>query len=280
MAFKTHMTREEISNICAPCGESMREKGISALTFSDEQVARFAGMDIKACMENASKIKEYPDEGKRKAACQEAMDKAVMESIQETKGGPTMDEKKFEQEKTQLTADKEKAEKQAKEYQDKLTALQAANEEAKQKEGENLAKIKKLERKGYDTETESWIAAEKRAGRLAPVEEPRLRAIFASLYEDQRVVTFSQPDGNGTKEVKESLADAIKTFVSKRPSIFRELSHATPEPGESMDNPGDELNRLTQEYQKKNNVKEYSAAFRAVQKDNPELTQRWLALQQ
>jgi len=191
-----------------------------------------------------------------------------------------MDEKKFEQEKTQLTADKEKAEKQAKEYQDKLTALQAANEEAKQKEGENLAKIKKLERKGYDTETESWIAAEKRAGRLAPVEEPRLRAIFASLYEDQRVVTFSQPDGNGTKEVKESLADAIKTFVSKRPSIFRELSHATPEPGESMDNPGDELNRLTQEYQKKNNVKEYSAAFRAVQKDNPELTQRWLALQQ
>jgi len=280
MTFKTHMTREEISNICAPCGERMKEKGISALTFSDEQVAKFAGMDMKTCMEDAGKVKEYPDEGKRKTACQAEMDKAVMESIQEIKGGPTMDEKKFEQEKAALKAEVEAKTKEAKQYQDRLAALEASNEEAKQKETEALAKVKKLERKSYDTEMESWIAAEKQAGRLAPVEEPRLRAIFASLYEDQRAVTFSQPDGNGTKEVKEPLAEAIKTFVSKRPSIFRELSRVTLEPGEPMDNPGDELNRLAVEYQKKNGVKEYSAAFKAVQKDNPELTQKWLALQQ
>ena len=279
MTFKTHMTREEISNICAPCGERMKEKGISALTFSDEQVAKFAGMDMKTCMEDAGKVKEYPDEGKRKTACQAEMDKAVMESIQEIKGGPTMDEKKFEQEKAALKAEVEAKTKEAKQYQDRLAALEASNEEAKQKETEALAKVKKLERKSYDTEMESWIAAEKQAGRLAPVEEPRLRAIFASLYEDQRAVTFSQPDGNGTKEVKEPLAEAIKTFVSKRPSIFRELSRVTLEPGEPMDNPGDELNRLAVEYQKKNGVKEYSAAFKAVQKDNPELTQKWLAIQ-
>ena len=280
MTFKTHMTREEISNICAPCGESMKEKGISALTFSDAQVAKFAGMDMKACMEDAGKVKEYPDEGKRKTACQSEMDKAVMESIQESKGGPIMDEKKFEQEKAQLIVDKKAAEDKAKQYQDRLAALEASNEEAKQKETEALAKVKKLERKGYDIEMESWIAGEKRAGRLAPVEEPRLRAIFASLYEDQRTATFSQPDGSGNKEVKESLADAIKTFVSKRPSIFAEMSHSTQEPQEPLGNPGDELNRLTQEYQKKNNVKEYKAAFDAVKNDNPELTQKWLALQQ
>ena len=47
-----------------------------------------------------------------------------------------------------------------------------------------------------------------------------------------------------------------------------------------MDNPGDELDRLAKEYQVKHNVREYSVAFQAVRKENPELTQRWLALQQ
>ena len=277
MPFKTHMTREEISNICLPCGEKMAEKGIAALNFSDEQVAKFAGMNMKTCMEDVAKVKEYPDETERKTACQKEMDKAVMQAIQETKGGPNMDEKKFDQEKAQLKAEKESAEAKAKEYQDKLAALEAANEEAKQKETEALAKVKRLERKNCDAETESWIAAQKRAGKLAPVEESRLRAIFGALYEDQRTVTFSQADG---KEAKESLPDAIKSFIVSRPSIFTELSRSTPEPNEPMDNPGDELNRLAKEYQKKNSVKEYKVAFEAVKNDNPELTQKWLALQQ
>ena len=280
MVFKVHMTREEISKICVPCGEKMAEKGISALTFTADQVAKFAEHDLDKCMAKADMLEKYPDENKRKAACEKTIGEAVMQAIQETKGGPTMDEKKFQEEKTKLEAEKTAAEAKAKEYQDKLVTLEASNEEARKKETEALAKVKKLERKSYDAEVDGWIASEKRDGRIAPIEEPRLRAIFAALYEDQRTVTFSQADGNGAKEVKESLADAIKTFVSKRPSIFKELSFATTEPGEPMDNPGDELNRLTLEYQKKNSVKEYSVAFKAVRKENPELTQQWLALQQ
>lgn len=277
MPFKVHMTREEISNICLPCGEKMAEKGISALTFTTEQVAKFAAMDMKTCMADAKMVKDYPAEAERTTACQDQMGKAMMDVIQETKGGPNMDEKKFEQEKAQLKADKEKAEEQVKEYQDKLATLEAANKEAEGKESEALQEVKKLKRERHDDQIKSWISAQKRAGKLAPVEESRLTAIFSALYEDRRVVTFAQADG---KEAKEPLADAIKSFIVGRPSIFKELSFAMPEPGESMDKPGDELNRLTLEYQKKNSVKEYNVAFKAVQKDNPELTQQWLALQQ
>lgn len=191
-----------------------------------------------------------------------------------------MDEKKFEQEKAQLKADKEKAEKQAKEYQDRLAALEASNEEAKQKESEALAKVKKLERKGYDTDNESWIAAQKRGGRLTPVEEPRVRAIFAALYEDQRVVTFSQSD----KEKKESLSDSIKSFITSRPSIFKEMSHADDEQSDTASDPQGEVDRQTQEHMEKQGMKieRYSEAMKAVlaKKGNEDLREKWLRIQQ
>ena len=191
-----------------------------------------------------------------------------------------MDEKKFAEQKAALEAEHKAREDEIKaqakkEYDDKLKALEAEKQKSEQ---ELASRIKKMERQAYDKECEAWIAEQKSSknGRILPVEEPRIRAIFSELFEDTRVVKFSQ-DG---KEAKESLADAIKAFIVKRPNIYQELSRATPEPGEAMDNPGDELNRLAKEYQTKHNVKEYSVAFEAVRKENPELTQKWLALQQ
>jgi len=181
-----------------------------------------------------------------------------------------MDEKRFQELRAQAKADLEAKEAEIKKDYDAKLA------DAKKREDEQAAKIKALERQRYDDQNERWIAEQKKAGILLPVEEPRVRAIFSELFEDGRVVKFSQ-DG---KEASETLADAVKTFVAKRPSIFREMSQHTLELGETMDNPGDELDRLAKEYQKKNNVKEYSAAFEAVRKENPELTQKWLALQQ
>lgn len=278
MNVKVHMNREEIEKICPPCAEKMREKNISALKFSTEQVAKFAEMDMEKCMAKADMVEKYPNENDRKGACQKAMGEAMMDAVNETKGGPIMDEKKFEEQKAALEAEHKTREGEIKaqakkEYDDKLAALEA---DKKKSEEELGSRIKKMERQAYDKDSEAWIAEEKKAGRLLPVEEPRIRAIFSELFEDGRIVQFSQ-DG---KDAKESLADAIKTFIAKRPSIFQQMSHASPEPGEPMDNPGDELDRLAKEYQRKNNVKEYSAAFDAVRKENPELTQKWLALQQ
>jgi len=268
---KVNMSREDVGKICPPCAEKMRERNISALKFSAEQVAKFAEMDMDACMAKADMVEKYPDEADRKAACQKTMGKAMMDAVNETKeGGPDMDEKKFEELRAQAKADLEAKEAEIKrDYDTKLA-------DAKKREDDQAAKIKALERQRYDDQNEQWIAEQKKAGILLPVEEPRVRAIFSELFEDVRVVKFSQ-DG---KEASETLVNAVKTFVTKRPSIFKELSHHTPEPGETMDNPGDELDRLAKEYQVKHNVKEYSVAFQAVRKENPELTQKWLALQQ
>ena len=268
--IKVNMSREDVGKICPPCAERMRERNISALKFSAEQVARFAEMDMEECMAKADMAEKYPDEADRKAACQKMMGEAMMDAVNQAKGGPDMDEKRFQELRAQAKADLEAKEAEIKKDYDAKLA------DAKKREDEQAAKIKALERQRYDDQNERWIAEQKKAGILLPVEEPRVRAIFSELFEDGRVVKFSQ-DG---KEASETLADAVKTFVAKRPSIFREMSQHTLELGETMDNPGDELDRLAKEDQKKNNVKEYSAAFEAVRKENPELTQKWLALQQ
>src|SRR3990167_2384230 len=167
MTFKTHMTRDEIANICAPCGKKMEEKGISALTFTSEQVAKFAEHeDMEKCMAKADMVEKYPDENDRKTACGKVMGEAVMQAIQEIKGGPIMDEKKFQEEQARLVAEKDAAEKKAKQYQGELDALKASNEEAKSKESEALKEVKKLKRERYDDQTSAWIAARKREGKI------------------------------------------------------------------------------------------------------------------
>ena len=279
MEIKLNMTREEISKICFPCGEKMAEKGISALTFTADQVAKFAEHDLDKCMAKSDMVEKYPDENKRKTACEKAIGEAVMQAIQETKGGPVMDEKKFEEEKAQLLADKKAAEASAKKYQDQITALEAEKEQAKGKESEALTEVKKLKRERHDDQVKSWIAGQKRAGKLGPVEEPRLTAILSALYEDQRTVTFSQADGDKTKEVKEPLADAIKSFIVGRPSIFKEMSHADDEPPEPLSIPGEEVHRRAKEYQAKNATVGYVDACKAVLKADPELNERYMRIQ-
>ena len=280
MQIKEHMTREDVSKLCPPCAKQMEEKGLAALNFSAEQVAKFAEHgDMEKCMAKADMVEKYPDENARKTACGKAVGEAMMQAIQEVKGGPIMDEKKFQEEKTRLEADKAAAEKKAKEYQDKLAALETSNEEAKSKESEALKEVKKLKRERYDDQTKAWIATQKRAGKLAPVEEPKVVAIFSALYEDQRTVEFSQ-DGKETK--KESLVETIKSFISGRPSIFREMSHADEEPGGGeFDNPGDELDRKTKDHMAKHGVKEYAIAWNAVlaQPENAELKIAYIRVQ-
>ena len=191
-----------------------------------------------------------------------------------------MDEKKFQEEQARLTAEKDAAEKKAKEYQDQLVALKASNEEAKGKESEALQEVKKLKRERHDDQIKSWLAAHKRAGKLAPVEEARLTAIFSTLYEDQRTVTFAKADG---KETKESLADAVKAFIVSRPSIFKELRHADDAPTESLDDAGEEVDRKTKEHMERKGMKveQYAEAMKAVLalKENEDLAVRWVRMQ-
>lgn len=245
-----------------------------ALLSSDQPAKEYA-MEVKekdgqfCVMDGETTVKCYPTRAEADAHVKKLS----------KEGGPNMDEKKFEQEKAQLIADKKSADEKAKQYQDKLAALEAANEEAKGKESEALQEVKKLKRERWDDQIGSWVAAQKRAGKLAPVEESRLAAIFSALYEDQRTVTFSQADGDKTKEVKESLADAIKAFIVNRPSIFKEMSLHTDEPPEPLPNPGDEVDRRAKDYQSKNKDVAYPDACKAVLRADPELNERYMRIQ-
>lgn len=207
----------------------------------------------------------------------EAAEKAVEEMSK--RGGPNMDEKKYAEEKKRLEDERKAAEDKAKKFEQELAALKAANEEAKGKESEALAKVKKLERERHDDQTRAWIAEQKRAGKILPVEEPRVAAIFAALYEDQRTVTFAQADG---KEAKESLADALKAFVSSRAAkIYGELSVHEDEPEGADGDPGAEVDRKTKEHMVKAGVKDYAEAMKAVLAvpENRELAERYRRLQ-
>ncbi len=264
MAAKVYMSREEVQRICPPCAEKMREKNISALTFTAAQMAKFAEADMEKCMAKADMVEKYPDEADRKTACQKAMGGAMMEAIQEAKGGPDMDEKKFEElleaKETEIKRD----------YDAKLA-------DAKKREDEQAAKIKTLERQRYDDQNEAWIKEQKSAekGRLMPVEESRIRAIFSSLFEDTRVVKFSH-DG---KEETETLMQSIKAFVEKRPNVYKEASVPGDDLPVETDSPGEEVNRRVVEYMNKNGVKDYGAAMHAVLKADTKLAADYLRMQ-
>ena len=188
-----------------------------------------------------------------------------------------MDEKKFEELKSRAKADLIAKEAEIKkDYDDKMSAIRADADRREKEQGE---KIKTLERQRFDDLNEQWIKEQKspEKGHLAPVEEPRIRAIFNALFEDTRIVKFSQ-DG---KDATETLMQAVKSFVEKRPNIYKEVSV----PGEDLpidaDNPGDEVNRRTVDWMNKNNVKDYGQAMKAVlaQKENAELALSYLRMQ-
>lgn len=192
-----------------------------------------------------------------------------------SKGGPDMDEKKFDELKAQAKADLETKEVAIKkDYEDKIAALKAESDSRDKAQSE---KIKTLERQRFDDANKQWLKDQKAAGHLAPVEEPRILAIFSELFEDTRIVKFSQ-DG---KEATETLMQAVKSFVENRPTIFGELSKSGDDLPAEADNVGEEVNRKTVEWMNKNSVKDYGQAMKAVlaQKENAELALSYLRMQ-
>ena len=217
-------------------------------------------------MDGEKTVKCYPT----KAEAEEHMKTAKMQ-----KGGPDMDEKKFEELKAQAKVDLEAKEVAIKkDYEDKIAALKA---ESDSRDKAQADKIKTLERQRFDDQNKQWIKDEKAAGHLAPVEEPRILAIFSELFQDARLVKFSQ-DG---KEATETLMQAVKSFVENRPTIFAELSKPGDDLPTDVDNPGEEVNRKTVEWMNKNGVKDYGQAMKAVlaQKENAELALSYVRMQ-
>ena len=255
---------DDAGAFCNALKVACKDKGLlSSNQLSKEYAMEIMEKDGQHCvMDGETTVKCYPT----RAEAEEHMKTAKMQ-----KGGPDMDEKKFEELRAQSKADLEAKEAEIKkDYGAKLA-------DAKRREDEQAAKIKTLERQRYDDQNEAWIKEQKspEKGRLVPVEEPRIRAIFSALFEDARVVKFSH-DG---KEETETLMQAVKAFVEKRPNVYKEVGVPGDDLPAETDSPGEEVNRRTVEYMNKNNTKDYGAAMNAVLKADTKLAADYLRMQ-
>ena len=279
------LTRNEVREICPSCAESMETKGISALTFaSADALKAFAFADMKECMADGGMMKSNPDMADRKKACQGMMDKK-MSAIQKEidtyqKGGDDMTKEELAEER----------EKMKKELMADVTAdfdakIAAAREQGAKDVETRYAKtiedqgeqIKKMETQKRSDGIDRWIDDRKREGKIAPVEEPRMKAFLLSL-EDGKTLTYSQ-DG---KEASMSQADLFKDIVAKRPSLFKVLSKTgDPKDGEAKNyaSAGDEVHAKALEYQKEHGEKDYRTATAAVLTADPDLNERYMRLQ-
>jgi hypothetical protein len=103
----------------------------------------------------------------------------------------------------------------------------------------------------------------------------RAEALMLSLS-DSRQVKFSQ-DG---KDSEMSEIDAFKEFITKRPSLFKEASHAendeqTNSTSDAQVYGADESTRLAREYMNENKGVSMRDAYKHVWEKNPKLFAEW-----
>ena len=225
-------------------------------------------------MDGDEEVKTFPS--REDAEAYMADDKEDEEDFSRNKGEERMTDKDYELKEQKLKDDfaaKEVALK--KEFASQLAtakadAARAAADEKKQLEG----RLNKLESERRAVSINSWLKDQKSAGKLAPVQEDALRAImFALPDEGEKIVVYSR-DG---AEVKQSVAEAIKEFVSSQPSIFKTFSQSGDDslPGDPLPNAGAEVDRQAKLYQEKHQEKDYAIAVRSVLRADKELARRW-----
>ena len=207
--------------------------------------------------------------------------KADMSKQPTNQGGIDMDQKEFQQ----------KLDEQAKQIRDGLLKefdqkIAAAKEEGKQesaKDAETLrAEVRKLQADKDAQAVESWIKTERAAGRLAPVEETRVRSLLSYLPAEGVTISFFSGEGEKRTEAKESPRAVLMSIIEKRPSIFKSLSNQGGSPTEperdgryqrDYSNAGAETDERAKGYLKKNNLgmEKYAEACSAVWSEDPQL---------
>ena len=138
---------------------------------------------------------------------------------------------------------------------------------------EQDAEIRKMKDERRSKDLDAWIDLRKREGKIAAVEEPRIKTFLLSL-EDSKTLTYSQ-DG---KEQTVSQGDLFREIIGKRPSLFTVLSRTgDPRAGDdaTYESVGDEVDAKTKAYQVEKNEKDYRKARDAVFAAEPDLKQRY-----
>ena len=165
-----------------------------------------------------------------------------------------------------------------KEFEAKQQVVNAEKETAEQEKKALADRVAKLESEKRAERIDRWVEDQKRAGKIAPVEEQKIRALRGYLKDEGDTIKYFAKGENGTPaEVADSPAKLFAAIIENRPSLFQDLSAHSEESQDSpLDDPGDEAHRLTTEYQKKTGEKDYRTAMQEVFKVNKELEAAWL----
>ena len=177
-------------------------------------------------------------------------------------------------------------------YKDKLEAAAAAKE-ATERENESLAsRLYRLETASRDKEIDAWVTIQRGAGKLLPVEAPKVKALLRWLPDGDHVrhysqdgkvrseeITYLNKDG---KEDKTTVGALVKSFIETRNSIFKELSHADPdEPNtKAYERVEAEVADKVKSYMAEKGEKVYLAAMKAVLDADLDLKDRYNRVRQ
>lgn len=279
METKIHMSREDVKKVCPSCSDKMEKAGIASLSFEAAKFSKvFKFMGFDECMKDAAMLKEYPDEADRKSACgkmkSEMMERIEAEIKAHSAGGETMDEKELERIKAEAKAEAQK------EFETKLAAAQVDAEQTAKEENRKLTeRLQKLEAERRSERVTAWIDKQREGGKIAPVEEPKIRCLMEQLSETT-VVKYSE----GGKEKESPTLKLFREFIEQRPSIFKELSTAKGDEGDTdegtpVGDVGMEVVRQSQnliaQYEKDSKKITLREAMVKVFEKDPELLTKW-----
>ena len=257
--------------------------------FGSSQGARSYAMDIME--KDGQYCVQYDDGGERCFPSKEeadahvaSMKKKMMSKDQKAKGGSMPDEKELDL-RIKDAVDKALAE-QAKVYEQKADArAQAAAKAAEaekaevEKANEKLrADFSKLQAERKTEKITGWIDKMKAEGKLAPVEEERVRAMYEWLPDGgEEIKYFSVKDGK-SQEHAALPVELLKSLFEQRPSAFKvESKHSESNltVGDPLPKASDEADRRAKAYQEKHQEKDYVVALRHVLNEDPVLKQRF-----
>lgn len=275
----THGTREEAE---------AQERAIEANKHKDHSKEVRAYMSVKEkdgkwCVvgEDGEVISEHDSEEAAKAAMKPEKEEEYR----------MKDDRVKEYERKAREAE-DKLEAAQREYKDKLEAAAAAKE-ATERENESLAsRLYRLETASRDKEIDAWVTIQRGAGKLLPVEAPKVKALLRWLPDGDHVrhysqdgkvrseeITYLNKDG---KEDKTTVGALVKSFIETRNSIFKELSHADPdEPNtKAYERVEAEVADKVKSYMAEKGEKVYLAAMKAVLDADLDLKDRYNRVRQ
>lgn len=179
---------------------------------------------------------------------------------------------------------------QAKEYERQMDyrvhkAREDTKAEASKAQDDLREEIRKLQSEKRSERIEGWLKRMKAEGKIAPVEESKVRALREWIPDESEGLKYFSLKAGKTEEHTGEPAELFESLFDQRPSMFRVLSKdggvedGFKDDGQELDNAGAEVDRRAKLYQQKQSQEgtkvDYAKAIGYVLKQDPELARKY-----